>query len=280
MVIKEIILLLVSYPVPTSATAIQAAVRLAKGFGAHVTGVAFALEMRSPVGLYADPLHVGSIFAAERKKSEANVKELVAQFGKTATDEGVPYDSFTQHCLPADLTPHVVDHARYADLTILPVRNVDDGQGVAEGLIFDSGRPVLLFPEAAERAPSTSLERIAVAWDHSRAAARAVADALPFLQKAKQVRAFTVQGDKPTTQSRSEAQLIGYLARHGVQATFDAVELAGRNVGQAIESYIAAQKTDLLVMGGYGHSRMAEFILGGATRSVLANPAGWTLLSH
>jgi nucleotide-binding universal stress UspA family protein len=280
MVIKEMMLLLVSYPEPTSSAAIQAAIRLAKELGAHVTGIAFAIEMRSPVGFYADPLRVGSLFAAERKKSEANAKELIAQFNSLAAEAGVAHDGTMQHCAPADLRRDVVEHARYADVVVLSFGDTDEAQDLAEALIFDSGRPLLMFPESAERPLSTRFNRVALAWDYSRAAARAVADALPLLQMAEDIRVFTVTGEKPATQFQTGARLISYLARHGLQATFDEVDLAGRSVGDAIESYVSEQAIDLLVMGGYGHSRMAEFVLGGATRSVLAKPAGWTLISH
>lgn len=280
MVIKEILLLLVTYPEPTSTAAIQAAIRLAKELGAHVTAVAFAIEMRSPVGFYADPMHVGSIFAAERKKSEANAAELVAQFTKLATAEGIAHDQSIQHCTAADLRHQIVMRSRFADVVVVPASDSEDVGHLAEALIFESGRPVLLLPEKIERPIPTSFKRVAVAWDRSRAAARAITDSLPLLRLADNIRVFTVVDEKPAAQSVTGARLIGYLERHGLQATFDKVNLAGRSVGDAIETYVAEQAIDLLVMGGYGHSRMAEFILGGVTRSILAKPFGWTLLSH
>jgi len=149
-----------------------------------------------------------------------------------------------------------------------------------EALIFESGRPVLLLPEGATRQLPTAFEVAAVAWDLSRSATRAVADALPILQAAKRVHVVTVVDEKRLHKPGSGVELCKHLARHGVEVTFDEVQAKGRSIGDVLEAHVIERNVDLLVMGGYAHSRLREFILGGATRSVLTRPFAWTLISH
>lgn len=146
--------------------------------------------------------------------------------------------------------------------------------------MFESGRPVLLLPEGTSRELSTSFDTIVVAWDHSRPATRAVADALPLLKAAKRVHVVTVVDEKRLAKPRSGVELSKHLARHGVEVAFEEVHAKGRPIGDTLEAYSVERKADLLVMGAYGHSRVREFILGGATNSVLTRPFTWTLVSH
>ena len=144
----------------------------------------------------------------------------------------------------------------------------------------NSGRPILVFPEDPNRTLPASLDNIAVAWDFSPPATRAIADALPFLGRAKQVRVFTVIDDKPIDKSQSGARLAKHLARHGIEAVSEDIKSDGQSIGHVFRDYLAKHKVDLLVMGAYGHSRIREFILGGATKSILLHPPTWVLLSH
>ena len=109
---------------------------------------------------------------------------------------------------------------------------------------------------------------------------RAIADALPFLQQAKEVRVFTVVGDNSVHALRSLAKLAKHLARHGVEIVSEDVKCNGRAIGDVFSAYVLEHKINLLVMGAYGHSRFREFILGGATESMLDRPPSWILLSH
>ena len=119
-----------------------------------------------------------------------------------------------------------------------------------------------------------------VAWDFSQPAARAVADALPILEKAKRVELLTVTNEKVLPSKRSPADLAKNLAYHGVDVTIETVDALEEEIGDVLESYADIHKTDLLVMGAYGHSRVREFILGGATKSMLSRPPIPILLSH
>jgi nucleotide-binding universal stress UspA family protein len=167
------------------------------------------------------------------------------------------------------------------DITMIPIgEHVTLQQYVAESVIFGSGRPTIVLPEVAKSSDPLSLDVVAVAWDFSRPAARAVADALPILERAKTVRVVTVTQEKTIDTKRSGADLAKHLAFHGIEVVLEEEEAAGRTIGQALEDYAAAREIDLLIMGAYGHSRLRDFILGGATKSIVSRPPLPVLLSH
>jgi nucleotide-binding universal stress UspA family protein len=286
MTIRDTLFPMVSYPTATSADSIERAVAWAAGLGAHIVGVTFELDIRSPVGLYAHPVHISGIFAAERRKSASNARDLIAAFedicaGQGATRAGATHEHTVEHCAPSEVATILVDHARLRDLSVFPIKAEDESQrSLVEALIFDSGRPVLLLPETTTRQLSTSFDRAAVAWDHSRPATRAVADALPMLRAAKHVHVVTVVDEKHLHKPGSGAELCKHLAGHGVEVTFDKIQAKGRAIGDVLEAFTVERSIDLLVMGAYGHSKLREFILGGATKRVLTHPFTWTLVSH
>jgi len=139
---------------------------------------------------------------------------------------------------------------------------------------------MILIPEALSVAGPLSLDVVGVAWDFSRAAARAVADAMPVLERAKIVRVVTITQEKTIDTKCSSAELIKHFACHGIEVVLDEEKAAGRTVGQTLQEYASAHGLDLLVMGAYGHSRMRDFILGGATKTIVAKPPLPVLLSH
>ena len=239
MTIRDILLPLLSYPAATTTDSVEKAVAVASGLGAHIVGATFELQIRSPVGLYAHPAHIGGMFAAESRKSASNARDLVAAFDdicarKGTMQRGVAYEHAIEQCAPAEVAHVLVDHARLRDLSIFPLNAEDpDQRSIVEALIFESGRPVLLLPEGATRQLPSSFDRVAVAWDHSRPAARAVADALPMLRAAKQVHVVTFADEKRMHRPDSGVELCKHLARHGAEVTFDKVSAKGRAIGDA-----------------------------------------------
>jgi nucleotide-binding universal stress UspA family protein len=281
MTIKDILLPLTSYPTPTQKCAIESAVHLAARIGALVQAVAFEVNVQSPVGLYADPIGVAGILAADRKKSADNAHQLLDAFEILAKAAGIAHERRLLGCRLLEIPEHLAREARFCDLAMVPLRGPDASeQDIAEQLVFGSGRPILAFPEDPNRTLPASLDNVAVAWDFSPTGARAVADALPFLRRAKQARVFTVIDDKPIDKSHSVVQLAKHLARHSVEVVSENVKSDGHAIGNVFKDYVAKHKADLLVMGAYGHSRIREFILGGATKSILLHPPTWVLLSH
>jgi nucleotide-binding universal stress UspA family protein len=278
---RDILFPMLSYPTRPENGSIESAASVAAALGAHISGLTFELDIKSPVGLYAHPVNISGIIAAEKAKSASNARDLIATFDSAAKRQGATHEHTLEHCTPGELGQILVLHARLRDLCIFPASAKDREQrSLLEALIFESGRPVLLLPEDTTRQLPSSFGTIAVAWDHSRSATRAVADALPLLRAAKRVHVVTVVDEKRLPRSDSGVELCKHLARHGLDVAFDQVHAKGRAVGDVLESHVVERNIDLLVMGAYGHSRLREFILGGATRSVLTRPFAWTLLSH
>jgi nucleotide-binding universal stress UspA family protein len=293
MAIRDIFFPLLSYPEPTYTTAIDAVMDLAENLSkpcdiarAHrqirTRISALVLETEIEPGLYFEGASAGEFLATEAAKSAANAKDIANTFRDIAMDRPVLTKCRIEKRNPYEGLRLLVEEARVHHMTVLPVR-LDDSlhQEIAERLIFDSGRPVLLFPERPARPLAASFARIAVAWDGSRPAARAVGDAMPFLRRASHVRIFSATDDKPMASATRGREIAQQLSSEGVDAIYEDVKRTDRHtIGTFIENYVADHNTDLLVMGAYGHSRLREFILGGATRSVLMNPPGWIMLSH
>lgn len=282
MVFKDILVQLSSYPEPTPVTAIDQAIAFAQAVGARISALTFEIVVHVPGTVLAPALlDVKGIIAAEHQRSIANAKALADAFNAAAARRGVAHEHFVEACENSQVPQIVTDYARLTDLTLIAVNEAASFQQfVAETVIFGSGRPTLVFPANPKRGSLGAIEQIAVAWDFSRPAARAVADAIPLMQSAKSVRVVTVTGERPIETRRSGAELARHLALHGIAVTADTEHAAGRSVGRTLADYVTAREIDLLVMGAYGHSRMREFILGGATESILNEPPAPVLLSH
>jgi nucleotide-binding universal stress UspA family protein len=121
---------------------------------------------------------------------------------------------------------------------------------------------------------------VVIAWDHTAPAARAVADALPMLQEATNVRVVTATDNATPAELDSGAALGWHLAEHGINAAFETVNIDGNPVGKVLGAYVKAKAGDLLVMGAYRHSRLNQIVWGGATRSVIGQPPCWVMMSH
>jgi len=149
---------------------------------------------------------------------------------------------------------------------------------IVEGALFGSGRPVVVVPYIL-KAP-LKLDRVMVCWDASRNAARAVADAMPFLARAKAVDIVIVASERPKSDAIPGAAIGQHLARHGLNVEVKRIVATGADVASTILSHAADSAADFIVMGGYGHSRLREFIWGGATRGILGAMTVPVLMSH
>lgn len=210
--------------------------------------------------------------------SRARGAALLAALGAAAATAGIRFTGETTSAEPTLFGDRAAAMARYHDLALIGLEaSNDSARMVAEGIVFGSGRPALLIPaDAAVR----GFERIAIAWDGSRVAARAVADAAPFLERAAEVAVLTVTDEKPLADGDAGGVLAATLAEKGLAARAVAVRREGRSIAAALQAEATALGAGLLVMGGYGHSRLRDFVLGGATEGVLAEPAMPVLLSH
>ena len=279
MAFKDILLTLTSYPDPTPVAVTDEAVAIAASLGAHLAAIACEVHVEIPGHVLSGSIaNIPGIIAAEAAKSRKNAKELLAAFEAAASKAGILHELYLEKCPTFAVPDMLVDYARLRDLTIVPVPESYD-QWYAEQVIFGSGRPTLVLPESPRPRPF-ELGTIAIAWDFGRAAARAVSDALPLLEKAKKVRIVTVINEKKLDNKHSAEELAKNLARHGFYVVLDKADANGRGIGEFLEAYTVSHKIDVLVMGAYGHSRWREFILGGATKSLLSKPPLPIMFSH
>jgi len=165
--------------------------------------------------------------------------------------------------------------SRICDLIVFGAKSGDvEFTNIREGFesaLLSGSRPVLFAPRETTDLPGS---RIAIAYDGSATAAHAVTSALPFLERAKELHAFEVTADKTTALS----DLQEYLALRGLTAKEHVVDPGPKSTAEALLLAVQAQKCDLLVLGGYGHSRIREFVLGGVTRHVLHHGAPLAVL--
>jgi nucleotide-binding universal stress UspA family protein len=171
----------------------------------------------------------------------------------------------------------IARYGRVSDMIVVPSPDTEQsepGFEIAEAALFDTGRPVMVAPE---KVPEVVGDSVAVAWNGSREAASAIAGALPYIVEAAQV---TLVTEPQTNGADGAANLVAYLARHGVSTAI--AEMNGGNlaIGERLIATATVAGADLLVMGAYGHSRLRELVLGGATLSALKHPTLPLLMVH
>ena len=282
MAYKDLLLQLSSYPEATSPVAVEQAVTFAKLFGARLTALTFEVDIHAPANpLALAILDIPGMVATERSKSIDNTRNLANVFDSVVVRHGIESNTIIERSRASQIPEIVTEYARLRDLTLIPIGEpAGFQQYIAECVIFGSGRPVVIIPEAPNGTAEIRLDTVGIAWDFSRPAARAVADALPLLQRAKTVYVVTITNEKAIEARQSGSELARHLAYHGVEVVLEEEDAARRSVGLALESYARARKLDVLVMGAYGHSRIRDFVLGGATKSIVSRPPLPVLLSH
>jgi nucleotide-binding universal stress UspA family protein len=255
------------------------AVSVADAFKAHLLGVAFVY----------DPIIPGTVMGGippefiESQQREAKKKagDAIARFEQTAKRVGIAYETSSVSASIGGAAERLGRLARRFDLAIVGQAERDRAAAVEvvdEGVLFESGRPVIFVPYIQKA--GLKLDRVMLCWDGSRAATRAVADSLPFLQKAKQVEVVMVASKAGKNDEVPGADLGQHLARHGLKVDVKRITSPDVDVTATILSYAADSSADMIVMGGYGHSRLREFILGGATRGILETMTVPVLMSH
>jgi nucleotide-binding universal stress UspA family protein len=257
----------------------EVAVSIAEMFAAHVLGLAFAYEPIIPGAL------MGSIPAefieSQRAEASAKAKIAIARFEELARRAGVSYEHRTLNASLSSASDQLGRLARRFDFVVVgqPERERPvPEEMVDEGALFESGRPVIVAPFIQKG--GLKLDRVMVCWDGSRAATRAIADSLPLMRKAKQVEIVIVANGRAKSDEVPGADLGQHLARHGLKVDVKRITSPDIDVASTILSYAADSSTDLIVMGGYGHSRLREFVLGGVTRGILESMTVPVLMSH
>ena len=266
-------------PETVADTAIIGAAKLATelGFELHVT--AFSVDVpnvHKPLlgGLLLDVPGLARAFEEKSKAECLRLKGLL----ENSSDLRSRVDFSTRRVLMGAALDAAAIEARYYDFSVLPwSAETTLAQDMCEAVLFGSGRPVILVPPSAS---PVNLDHIAIAWDESRVAARALGDALSLLPEGGRISILTVKDDKPLSSSDIAASLALSLEKRGFKAAPCNISLGERTIDEALQDAAMTEGAQLLAMGGFGHSRLREFVLGGATMGVLANLRLPTLLSH
>ncbi len=255
------------------------AVSIAKEFGAHADGISFIFDPVIPGSVLGGlPTELIEAQRAENSKIAKGAAEHFESACKTAGVTGHTRVLDASVAGAADLFGRI---ARRFDIAVVGQARRDLGASedlLIEGALFESGRPMVVVPYIQK--DGLKLERMLVCWDGSRPAARAIADAMPFLQRAKSVEVLVVIGERGKGGELQGTNMTRHLARHGVNVELKRVPAGDLDVKDAILSYVADSAATLIVMGGYGHSRLREFILGGVTRGILTSMTTPVLMSH
>ncbi len=279
MPIKDVFLPLVGQPRGSALAAIEKCVAVAAGLGARIT--AFALEddvfVRPTVVSPADPQSAEAAGAHEA----GDMQQLLNAFVNAASRTGARAQSRSGK-VPADqIASTLAEHARFSDLTLVAVKSHDSRtEHIIEAFLFESGRPLLLCPDQNVDELRPEFDNVMIAWDHSARAARAVGDALPFLQAAASVRVVTVADNDTDAIVQSGTALVDHLREHGVNASFETAKGGGSSIGKVLGSWANSHAIDAIVMGAYRHSRLNETVWGGVTKTVIGQPPCWVMISH
>jgi nucleotide-binding universal stress UspA family protein len=256
------------------------AISVAGAFAAHLEATTFAYDPVLSGALMGDVLPVDFI-NAQRALAEEAANAAAAKLSEMARRNGISVETqveTTSFGAAADIFGQA---ARRFDLSIVGQANPDvvgPQNLIIEAALFQSGRPVVVVPYIQKT--GLTLDRVLVCWDGGRQSARAIADALPFLHRAKTVDVVIVATEPLKSDELPGADIARHLARHDLQVDVKRIVRAGTNVADTILSYAADVSADFIVMGGYGHSRLREVILGGTTRGLLSSMTIPTLMSH
>jgi nucleotide-binding universal stress UspA family protein len=256
------------------------AVELAQRHGAHLIGVHVKAPFDVPA-FFDGPVPTTDLYGAFEAVAKADQESAVAAFDKAIKGTGLSTEWRVARGYPED---ELAVQSRYADLLVLgqtePDAATQTPSDLPETVALSSGRPTLIVPHIGVRRPPG--KSLMLCWNASRESARAAAEALPFLVSAEKVVVLIVEARKLGSGHGPEpgANIAAWLARHGVNVTIQHQAAADLDVGELILSRAADHDIDLIVMGLYGHSRLREVILGGASRTLLSSMTVPVLMAH
>ncbi len=265
-------------PAKRCSVRVDFAIRLAQQHDAHLVALHAIAPFEPPGYVMAE---VGpAIVDAQRAAAANELARTEAEFNRQVSAAGLR--NVEWRSAVDDLVDAMTLHARYADLVVIGQTGAAADSHVPadfpERLVLAAGRPVLILPSVGSFA--TIGKRILIAWNPSREATRAVTDAIPLLQRADTVHVMAVNPKAGEHGSVPGADIGLYLARHGVRVEVKSDHGAEIDVGNELLSRAADLDADLVVMGGYGHSRLKQWVLGGATRTILESMTAPVLMSH
>ena len=274
--------LLVNIPTERSPQpVIDGAISLAARCQAQLDAVSVGYESSSMPLVAEGGAAVAAIFEFEREKALERAHAALAIFETEAKRAGVTHSSRAISALQGESAAILGATARLYDLAVVAQpefeRDTFDNT-LAQEILFQSGGPVLFMPYTFKGA--FQARRVGICWDGSRLAARAVRDAMPLLEQAEAITIITINEATSAPADASAAHLVCYLSRLGVPTEIDSLKTSKANTQSIILSLAADESLNLLVMGGYGHSRLKETVFGGVTRDMLQSMTVPTLMTH
>ncbi len=260
MTIKSIFLLAPAETAVVGSGPVAFAISMAKAYGASLTAFSVALDVTTP----GRNIDAAGVIAALQNAADA---------------AGVSCSLITEHSHALGVNQVVAEHARLHDISIVGSQDIGllNERMLAECLMFESGRPVIVVPQT--HATPYTLGALAVAWDNTPAAGRALGDAIALLAP-EHVHFLTIVGEKEFPTDLDSAALVTATGKRGIKADYVKAALFGRSIASALQEEAAATGSEMLVMGAYGHSRLRRFMMGSATADILQSSTMPTLLSH
>ena len=254
---------------PAVAGRLDYAIRLAEIHDAHLSAI-YVVAV-APIHQYAEADLGPELIEAHDRFMRESAEEAKRLFDEKIASSGITAE---WRQIEGAVPEMVVHNARYVDLTILGQRvqgRLDAGAApeLPDHVVLDVGRPAIVVPYAGT--PDTVARRVLLAWNPSRAAARATNDALPILQEADEVCIMVINPEKGIM-GHGElpgADIATHLARHGVKGEVVEVTADRNSVGDKLIDQCAAFNADLIVIGSYGSFRLRELVFGGTTRRIL-----------
>ncbi|RWN60543.1 universal stress protein [Mesorhizobium sp.] len=270
---------LLTYPEPHTTAVVANAVAVTDLLGADLHALVLEADIPEVSNAFSRMLmNLPEMIRNAEKLSASNGAELLAAARVEAEARSLNLTTSVERTQVALLGEAAARHARYFDMALVGWNSDNPGiRALAEAVVFSSGRPTILLPD---QAPPASFSRVSIAWDGTRVAARAVSDARFVLERAVEIKVVTVTDEKSIDEADAGERLAGSLREAGLKATFSAVRAEDCPIAETLQRHSAGLGSDLLVMGGYGHSRLRDFVLGGATEGVLADLRMPVLLSH
>jgi nucleotide-binding universal stress UspA family protein len=255
------------------------AVSVASALDAHLTGIAFIYDPIVPVA--ATGYIPAEVIESQQQDSRDAADAALDRFNAATNRAGISAEAVKLPASYAGAAEQFSLIARRFDLAMVGQAEPEKGaveEIIGESALFESGRPVIMVPYI-QKGP-LKLDRAMVCWDGSRTAARAIGDAMPFLGRTKLVEVVIIANERGKRDEVPGADLGQHLARHGLTVEVKRIAGGDIDVADALLSHAADSGADFVVMGGYGHSRLREFVLGGVTRSILRSMTVPALMSH
>lgn len=259
---------------------LRAAVELCASAGAHLSALVVALSASPPIGEYAAAVSID--WLDERNREVAKLDERAEDAKTLLAQTGISFDVDMIYTEIAWSDEEIGERASYADISLLgPGLKLDPElrARAIDGCLFKSARPVLLVPKDCK--PTLSPRTIVLAWDSRLEAAKAAREAIDMMKHAE-VHVTLVDPQASSARSGEEpgADVAAYLARHGIAVTVDRLAGGGRPVEEVLNQHALDVSADLMVMGGYSHSRLRERIFGGVTKAMLESSRVPVLMVH